>query len=242
MKNAFTNNRILLKSLYCAIIDKAFNFSPVFLQTVSMWSFIIKFHGKSFAHLLLSIIRFSTIKLTVWSTTDKVTFFWVSFHLVISNPLKKYFWRILQFQNNIFHIHILYCMVFYHLHNLQNQCHPWWKTNHIKIFWIKETLKLISGEIRIKFLPKRCMLHLFWFFVCGLPKSCTNVSESALNPYAFNFAIKRSYERQSKALERSVSSAQNLFWLSNANFHFSGIDKKLFKNRTEILKRMAQSI
>ena len=30
MKNAFTNNRILLKSLYCAIIDKAFNFSPVF--------------------------------------------------------------------------------------------------------------------------------------------------------------------------------------------------------------------
>ena len=152
MKNAFTNNRILLKSLYCAIIDKAFNFSPVFLQTVSMWSFIIKFHAKSFAHLLLSIIRFSTIKLTVSSTTDKVTFFWVSFHFVISNPLKKYFWWILQFQNNIFHIHILYCMVFYHLHNLQNQCHLWWKTNHIKIW--------------------------FWFFVCGLPKSCTNVSES----------------------------------------------------------------
>ena len=135
-----------------------------FLQTVSMWSFIIKFHAKSFAHLLLSIIRFSTIKLTVSSTTDKVTFFWVSFHLVVSKPLKKYFWRILQFQNNIFHIHILYCMVFYHLHNLQNQCHPWWKTNHIKICSIKIDFwgnpnKISSQEMHTAFVLVLCL----WF-------------------------------------------------------------------------------
>ena len=32
MKNAFTNNRFLLKSIYGAILDKAFNLIPAFFQ------------------------------------------------------------------------------------------------------------------------------------------------------------------------------------------------------------------
>ena len=34
--SAFTNNRFLLKSMYGAILDKAFNFSPAFLKMSSM--------------------------------------------------------------------------------------------------------------------------------------------------------------------------------------------------------------
>ena len=35
-------------------------------------------------------------------------------------------------------------------------------------------------------------------------KFCTSYTAAILNPYAFSFAIKRSCERQSNALERSV--------------------------------------
>ena len=36
MKNAFTDNRFLLKSVYRDILEKTFNFSPAFLQMSSM--------------------------------------------------------------------------------------------------------------------------------------------------------------------------------------------------------------
>ena len=40
------------------------------------------------------------------------------------------------------------------------------------------------------------------------------------------FAIKKSSERQSNALERLVRSAPRFFWLSSADFHFWSIDKR----------------
>ena len=47
-----------------------------------------------------------------------------------------------------------------------------------------------------------------------------------LNPYAFNFATRRSCERQSNAFDKSVKSAPNDFLLSFADFHFSSVDTR----------------
>ena len=57
-----------------------------------------------------------------------------------------------------------------------------------------------------------------------------------LNPYAFNFAIRRSYERQPNTFDKSVRSDPIDFLLSVADFHFSSNDTgqcwalKLFLN------------
>ena len=45
-----------------------------------------------------------------------------------------------------------------------------------------------------------------------------------LNPYAFNFAIRRSYERQPNTFDKSVRSDPIDFLLSVADFHFSSND------------------
>ena len=47
-----------------------------------------------------------------------------------------------------------------------------------------------------------------------------------LNPYAFNFEIRRSCERQSNAFDKSVRSAPNHCLLSVSDFHFSRIDTR----------------
>ena len=47
-----------------------------------------------------------------------------------------------------------------------------------------------------------------------------------LNPYAFNFAMRGSCERQSDAFDKSVRSAPNDALLSVADFHFSRIDSR----------------
>ena len=47
-----------------------------------------------------------------------------------------------------------------------------------------------------------------------------------LNPYAFNFAIRRSCERQSKPFDQSVRNAPNNLLLSVADLHFSSIDTR----------------
>ena len=47
-----------------------------------------------------------------------------------------------------------------------------------------------------------------------------------LYPYAFNFVIRRSYERQSNAFYTSVRSAPNNFFLSVADCHSSSIDTR----------------
>ena len=112
-------------------------------------------------------------------------------------------------------------MLCYHLYNLHNQHHLLLKINHIKRCWIKEALtltpwgnpnKMSSYELYTEFIMVICLQFL--------KKSCTNLSESIMNLYAFDFAIKRSCERQSNALERFARGAPNLFWLSTANFHF----------------------
>ena len=47
-----------------------------------------------------------------------------------------------------------------------------------------------------------------------------------LNPYTFNFAIRRSCERQPNAFDKSVRSAPNGFLLSVTDFHSSSIDTR----------------
>ena len=47
-----------------------------------------------------------------------------------------------------------------------------------------------------------------------------------LKLYEFNFAIKRSFERQSNAFDKSVRSSPNDFLLSVADFHFPSIDTR----------------
>ena len=49
-----------------------------------------------------------------------------------------------------------------------------------------------------------------------------------LKLYAFNFAIRRSCERQSNAYDKSVRSVPNDFLLSVADFHFSSIDTRQY--------------
>ena len=53
-------------------------------------------------------------------------------------------------------------------------------------------------------IPNKISSHeLYGEFICGLSNN--------LNPYAFNFAIKRSCERQSNVLESTERSPPNLF-------------------------------
>ena len=47
-----------------------------------------------------------------------------------------------------------------------------------------------------------------------------------LNPYAFSLAIKRSWEKQSNAFDRSVRSTPSAFLILIADFHFSNIDSR----------------
>ena len=49
-----------------------------------------------------------------------------------------------------------------------------------------------------------------------------------LKLYEFNFAIKRSFERQSNAFDKSVRSSPNDFLLSVADFHFPSIDTRQY--------------
>ena len=86
---------------------------------------------------------------------------------------------------------------------------------------------LWAEELRIKLLPMSCILNLFWFFLCDLSNSLVSVlmSQYWISMHLI-FAIKRSRWRQSNALERSVRSAPNLFWLSTADFYFSSIEKR----------------
>ena len=44
-----------------------------------------------------------------------------------------------------------------------------------------------------------------------------------LNPYAFNFAMRGSCERQSNAFDKSVRSAPNDFFLSVTDFRFQAL-------------------
>ena len=64
---------------------------------------------------------------------------------------------------------------------------------------------------------------MFVLCIRFLRQLCTNRKADMLNPYAFNFAIRRSVGGQSNAFDKSVRSASNDFSLSVADFHFLSI-------------------
>ena len=50
------------------------------------------------------------------------------------------------------------------------------------------------------------------------------LKEAMLNPYKFCLAIKRAWERQSNAFDRSVRTESRIFLLSIADFYFFNLD------------------
>ena len=67
----------------------------------------------------------------------------------------------------------------------------------------------------LEYQKKLFLRAIFWVYFCSL--------HDMLNPYALNFAIKRSSERQSNAFNKSERSAPNDFPLSVIDFNFSSI-------------------
>ena len=95
MKNAFNNNLFLFKSIYGVILAKAFNLRPAFLQMSLMWASKVSFESNlthnSFSHRLLFTfyLVFNSYVNFVIFTSSKMTFVWISFHLIIIKLLEK---------------------------------------------------------------------------------------------------------------------------------------------------------
>ena len=104
-----------------------------------------------------------------------------------------------------------------HRHSLQYPCYLQWRTNQQGKCLTKGDQVLIFELPPKQFPSMYCMNCLFLSF----PFSLINSHKAGkLKPYPFNFAIKRSWFKQSNALERSASRAPNTLPLSIDLFHF----------------------
>lgn len=63
----------------------------------------------------------------------------------------------------------------------------------------------------------------FLYTILSIRWLCANHKADMLNLYAFNFGIRKSYERQSNAFDQSITIAPNNFPFSVPEFHFSSI-------------------
>ena len=85
MKNTFNNNRFLFKFIYGVILAEEFNLKPTFLQMSLMWALMVSFGSNvtpdRFLHRLLHVFVTYVI-----CATNKTTFVWISFHLIILKP------------------------------------------------------------------------------------------------------------------------------------------------------------
>ena len=88
-----------------------------------------------------------------------------------------------------------------------------------------------SKTISIHVLYELFILVLYFLFK---KQSWVSLKTGKLKPYVFNFAIKRSWFRQSNALERSVSRAPNTLPLSIDLFHFTNKAKRHCWKLTDI--------
>ena len=151
----------------------------------------------------------------------------VSFHLVITKPLKGRFCSVFSFLNyflnwiscGVWRVSSCIVIAMSVFSIIRNRSHKNIFGNRGPSINPYGTPNIIdSWELHSEF--------IFVLYTLFLRELCTNLKADTLNPYAFNFAIRRLCERQLNAVGKSVRSSPNDSLMVIADFHFLSIDTR----------------